>query len=423
MRYAGIALVAVIAGAGGSYFALNNKNDQQVSTQSGTIPAIPAQPFPGQGVPAIPAIPAFPGDREKLLKEEYVYIPAPFGGKSWVRGRQPMPIGWYWQLKQQSPTFDINLLKDGQFYRKLATVSAKSIFTVWYDRAQYRLSQWDWSIPADLPVGSHYNVEVVYKGHPKGEVVKDVNAREFTILSDPLTIKGKFVKGAEGGGEVTYLGGVLGVPNVELYRTDNPNEKIPVDAKGEFTYIADTADTNPTPSYTYSKACYMQGWFDTLYDRGGTGFEWTNLGPPSSNINSIDVHSGTFYVWFWTRATSPFTTILSDTTHHKIEMIPAGSLEVTSDIPVRADIYYPLPRELNPYQGDSWWLYRYLYHGPTVRYGENYSVSHKFVDAIPAKAQLILTDQAGKQYSTDVSGGDCKTHKVSFTNGQFKVEQ
>lgn len=63
LRYGAFLLAAVIAGAGGGYLAVNNKKASPPAvTQSGTIPAIPAQPFPGQGVPAIPAIPAVPVD-------------------------------------------------------------------------------------------------------------------------------------------------------------------------------------------------------------------------------------------------------------------------------------------------------------------------------------------------------------------------
>lgn len=58
LRYAGVALVAVIAGAGGGYLAVNKKTSPPPITESGTIPAIPAQPFPGEGIPAIPAVPA-----------------------------------------------------------------------------------------------------------------------------------------------------------------------------------------------------------------------------------------------------------------------------------------------------------------------------------------------------------------------------
>jgi len=61
LRYMGFLLVAVIAGAGGGYLAVNNKIVSPPSvTRSGTTPAVPAQPFPGLGIRAIPAKPATP---------------------------------------------------------------------------------------------------------------------------------------------------------------------------------------------------------------------------------------------------------------------------------------------------------------------------------------------------------------------------
>ncbi len=65
LRYVGFALVASIFGIGGGYLAVNNKTDQP-ALSSGTTVAVPAQPFPGQGIPAIPAVPATPwkGKRE-----------------------------------------------------------------------------------------------------------------------------------------------------------------------------------------------------------------------------------------------------------------------------------------------------------------------------------------------------------------------
>lgn len=59
LRYVGFVLAAIIAGAGGGYLVVNNsKQSPPPITQSGIIPAIPAQPFPGQGIPAVPATPA-----------------------------------------------------------------------------------------------------------------------------------------------------------------------------------------------------------------------------------------------------------------------------------------------------------------------------------------------------------------------------
>ncbi|HEY4509478.1 MAG TPA: hypothetical protein VJC15_00625 [Candidatus Paceibacterota bacterium] len=59
LRLAGVLLAAAIAGAGGGYLAANNKTDRPAPS-SGTTVAIPAQPFPGQGIPATPATPAIP---------------------------------------------------------------------------------------------------------------------------------------------------------------------------------------------------------------------------------------------------------------------------------------------------------------------------------------------------------------------------
>ena len=60
LRYIGLALIAVIFGGGGGYLAVNNKHTTLTETPSGTTVAIPAQPFPGQGIRAIPAVPAQP---------------------------------------------------------------------------------------------------------------------------------------------------------------------------------------------------------------------------------------------------------------------------------------------------------------------------------------------------------------------------
>lgn len=60
MRYAAFLLVAVMAGAGGGYLVVNKTTSSPVITQSGAVPAIPAQSFPRQVMQAIPAVPAKP---------------------------------------------------------------------------------------------------------------------------------------------------------------------------------------------------------------------------------------------------------------------------------------------------------------------------------------------------------------------------
>lgn len=65
LRRVGFVLVAVIAGIGGGYLAINSiKISPPQVVQSQSKQAIPAQPFPGQKISAIPAIPAAPSKNQ-----------------------------------------------------------------------------------------------------------------------------------------------------------------------------------------------------------------------------------------------------------------------------------------------------------------------------------------------------------------------
>ena len=73
LRYVGFLLAAVVAGVGGGYLAVNQKVSPPSVTQSGTVPA---QPFPGQGIPAIPAIPG-----KSDAEESRITVLTPNGGE------------------------------------------------------------------------------------------------------------------------------------------------------------------------------------------------------------------------------------------------------------------------------------------------------------------------------------------------------
>ncbi|GEM_PF-4843434 len=92
LRYAGFALVAVIAGAGGGYLAVNQKAALLSVTQSGTIPAIPAQPFPGEKSPAVRAVPAIPA--KKAVGRNQIQVITPNGGEKFVQGKGKIAIKW-----------------------------------------------------------------------------------------------------------------------------------------------------------------------------------------------------------------------------------------------------------------------------------------------------------------------------------------
>ena len=93
LRYAGFALAAVIAGAGGGYLAVNNDKQPPQVVQSGTIPAIPAQPFPGEKSPAVRAVPAIPA--KKAAGQSKIQVVMPNGGERFVQGRDKITIKWF----------------------------------------------------------------------------------------------------------------------------------------------------------------------------------------------------------------------------------------------------------------------------------------------------------------------------------------
>jgi len=103
LRYVGYVLMAAIAGAGGGYLVVNNKTATLPSvTQSGTIPAFPAQPFPGQGIRAIPAIPAVPTTRSETGNK--ITVLAPNGGETFCDISQPNSEGWWNYVKWSGNT-------------------------------------------------------------------------------------------------------------------------------------------------------------------------------------------------------------------------------------------------------------------------------------------------------------------------------
>lgn len=89
LRYLSFVLVALLAGAGGGMLVANKR---PANPPSGTTVAIPAQPFPGQGIHAIPAVPATP----RLPKKGNggVRLLSPVNGERFVQGKGPIHISW-----------------------------------------------------------------------------------------------------------------------------------------------------------------------------------------------------------------------------------------------------------------------------------------------------------------------------------------
>ncbi len=155
-RYVGFALVALIAGVGGGMLAVKEKTaNSSANPPSGTVVAIPAQPFPGQGVPAVRAIPAVPVNQEKESKVSPAIKDAiPTGGGAYA---PQIPQRGYLFANQPAIVTGSNfanknndILWDG---KAIAThVSA-------YDTGDNGMGLY-FTVPSDAPVGSVHTISV-----------------------------------------------------------------------------------------------------------------------------------------------------------------------------------------------------------------------------------------------------------------------
>ena len=391
LRYVAVAIIAAIFGVGGGYLAVNNKNERP-TPQSGTTVAIPAQPFPGQSIPAIPAIPA---EMKKPKTENSIFIHSPAGSVGWVRGQAfaPMHIEWSWNLKGNVQDFDINLLKDGKFHKKLATVNTKGQQTTSWS--------WEWNIPSDLPTGGDYNIEVSTTiGKQK---ISYINNHPFAILGETVTVKGKFI-------DKYTKALVSGVTMVDYF---DQSDRTSVNSNGEFAYTIPTKLLGKT--YSYGAACYMQGWVATGYMLGGSSIP---TDPLTSNYNSYDLYTKTQWVW-WNYHLSP---ILGDTANVDVGLWPAANIQITSDVPVKSVLAYSSSDVSYAQMPD--WLFDY---NTDVTYAlAKYATTHLFENMMPAdySIRVLLMDQAGNKYVSPFytigSDSKCKTMNLNFSGGEFR---
>lgn len=389
----------------------DNLKQPPVITQSGIMPAIPAQPFPGERMPAIPAIPA---SMHKPKAENSIVIHSPAGGAGWVRGRgqyfSTLHIEWSWNLKGNLEKFTVNLLKGGTLYKKLATVDAGTIG---------RLSNywsWQWDIPLDTPIGNDYTIEVsTTLGKQK---ISAVNYLPFAILGEAITVKGRFV-------DRYTKEPVSGVTMVAYY--SDPNDRVAVNVNGEFAY---TVNTDParhtTKSYLYSpSSCYMQGWITTNYSLGSSPFY-----PDIFNQNQIgnfytfDAYSKTrFIAGDYADFDLVVTPILGDTVTIERPLWPAANVQIVSDIPVKVAMDYSRTN----YTDISDYLFNPIYNFTYV--SGDYSTTALLKNVVPSdyNVRVFLMDKAGNKYASPVYrvGREykCKTLTVNFTNKEFSIVQ
>ena len=374
-------------------------------TQSGTIPAVPAQPFPGEQKPAIPAIPA---NKYKPQTDNTIFIHSPAGGAGWVRGRgqyfSTLEIEWSWNLKGSAEQFTINLLKGGQFYKKLATVNTKG----WSNN----YGSWQWNIPLDTPTGSDYTIEVsTTQGKQK---ISAVNFLPFAILGETVTVKGRFVD--------RYTNEPVSGVTMAYYF--DPNDRVAFNANGEFSY---TVSTDPAryigKAYLYSpSSCYLQGWVATSYALGPSPFSPNSFHDNQvANFYTFDTYSRTRFIrsdyeYFDTVVTP----ILGDTVTVERPLWPAANVQIVSDVPVKVAMDY----SRTDYTDIPDYIFNPIY-GYTNVSGD-YSRTALLKNVIPSdyNVRVFLMDQAGNKYASPVYrvGREykCKTLTVNFTNKEFR---
>jgi len=151
-------------------------------------------------------------------------------GEIWYSGFDG-PVNWY-STNILSKTVHINLWKGGFFYRNLAT----NVSQTYYGGGPAYTTGWFYrqvKIPADVPTGQDYKVEIVDAANPS---IRDFSDYDFAVVQYPsyLAIKGRFSD---------YLNKTPLV-NTTIQTWDGSYwwSKDRTNANGEFNLIATTSD-------------------------------------------------------------------------------------------------------------------------------------------------------------------------------------
>lgn len=139
------------------------------------------------------------------------------------------PVQWY-GTNITSKTVHINLWKGGFFYRSLASNVPQS----YYPGGAAYTTGWFWrkvAIPADLPTGKDYAVEIVDAGNPS---IRGFSG-PFAVVQYPsyMTVKGKFID---------HLNKTPIVTNIQTWDGTYYWYNARTDANGEFNTVATTSD-------------------------------------------------------------------------------------------------------------------------------------------------------------------------------------
>lgn len=363
----------------------------------GATPATPAVPFPGLKTPAIPAQPAQPPIPQKPnTNKEFIFIMSPYGGKGWVRGPanrtsgpyKGMNIVWVWiSQKPGEIQFEINLLKGGSFYRKIASYQAQS--DAW-------LGQTWWEIPQDIPEGSDYTIEV---REERGHKFRVVNAKPFAILGENITVSGKLID----------LFSKKPLSSVE-YRSIEGN-RMETDSEGRFAF---SGNTDPPPKANtgiwYNPSCYMTEGLSGYYNVSYGEVVWGS--PPEFPQFQLYMYNSNSYDLLRSSSIEPdlkmYPVLTTNLDLGDILVRPSGNLVLTSDIPVTIQMDYA--DKENRIEG-----------GGSGVFNDKQTLANLF--PIDYDTRVVLTDKAGTQYISPYHKVEiekqCENVPLNFSGAQF----
>lgn len=152
----------------------------------------------------------------------------PYSSTIWYSGFDG-PVQWY-GANITSKTAHINLWKGGFFYRNLAS----NVLQSYYPGGASYTTGYFWrkvAIPADLPNGSDYAVEIADAGDPS---IRGFSS-PFVVVQYPsyMTVKGKMVD---------YLNKTPVVSNIQTWDGSYYWYNAPTNSNGEFSMVATTSD-------------------------------------------------------------------------------------------------------------------------------------------------------------------------------------
>lgn len=309
----------------------------------------------------------------------YLSLIAPNGGNVWALGFKGY-VNWK-SMNIASQAVNINLLKGGVFYRVLASNVPQSYYggTQAYSSGTFNT---DIAIPADIPTGDDYTLQIVDSANP---AISDVSNAPFGIvrIPDTLTISGRLMDYSTKQPIANFSFSTWDASGYRSYKTD---------ANGQFSF---TATTSAIISHGYqfdiSPNCYETKWMGVHANKYGI-YGWKWLFPLTGYSRDEQFLTG-------------------DANFGDLPFWPMANLKVMADTPVRAGSYF-----VNPLSG-------YAQLVDSYSYGTAYTIWKGMPLNIPALVRFE-NPQGARFYSPYVNNpsGSCTAKSISYLDGVMKWE-